>query len=354
MSPSNIIIRAILPEDIPGLHSTLNHPQVVENSIYLTTTEYSDTQETFQHSKPGQHRRVAVLDGQIVAYGLLNHIQRARMQHTSELEIYVHPDWWGQGIDAQMMANLLNLADNWFHIWRLTLETFAAHESAQQLATKFGFEQEGIRGHAAFGNGRFQDTILYARLNPPNLDVPRIQLDPSPLMPPLNLLTEKPTITIRPAHPDDASDLSALWQHPLVCATTLQMPSQEIWQTKQRMDGPPPAGMHRLVADDNGRCVGMITVRQRQNPRLMHCGGIGMMVHRDYWGLGIGSQLMAAILDITDNWLNLTRVQLEVNTDNPAAIRLYEKFGFEIEGTHKYHAFGNGRWADSYFMARLR
>ncbi|MFO7683801.1 MAG: GNAT family N-acetyltransferase, partial [Chloroflexota bacterium] len=70
--------------------------------------------------------------------------------------------------------------------------------------------------------------------------------------------------------------------------------------------------------------------------------------------LGIGSRLMEGILDITDNWLDLRRVELEVNTDNPAAIRLYQKFGFEIEGTHKFHAFGNGRWADSYFMARLR
>jgi putative acetyltransferase len=327
---------------------------VAEYSSNLPTTEISDTQETFRQAKPGQHRLVGLLDGQIVAYGFLNHIQRARMQHTGELEIYIHPDQWGQGFATQMMEKLLDLADNWFHLWRLSFETFTDNEGAQHLVAKFGFSQEGIRRKAVFGNGRFQDTSLYARLNPPHLDVPRIQLDPSPLMPPLNLLTERPPITIRPAHPDDASDLSTLWQHPLVCATTLQMPSQEIWQTRQRMDGPPPAGLHRLVADDNGRCVGMITVNQRQNPRQIHCGGLGMMVHRDYWGMGIGSQLMAAILDISDNWLGLTRVELEVNTDNPAAIHIYEKFGFEIEGVHKFHNIGNGRWADSYFMARLK
>ncbi|MBE2223705.1 MAG: GNAT family N-acetyltransferase [Anaerolineae bacterium] len=347
-------IRAIQPDDIPGLHAIISHPQVAENGLHLYTTEFSDTQEQFQKSKPGVHRLVGELDGQVVVHGQLRQYQRARLTHTGELGIYVHPDFWGQGIGTQMMEKLLDIADNWLPIWRLNLETFSHNKAARRLAEKFGFKREGVQRKAAFGNGRFQDITIYARLKPPNLDVPRIQLDPPPLMPALNLLTEKPAITIRPAHPDDASDLSTLWQHPLVCATTLQMPSQEIWQTKQRMDGPPPAGLHRLVADDNGRCVGMITVNQRQNPRQTHCGGIGMMVHRNYWGWGIGTQLMAAILDITDNWLGLTRVELEVNTDNPAAIRLYQKFGFEIEGTHKLHALGNGRWADSYFMARLR
>ena len=354
MSDSFLIIRSIHPDDIPNLHALLSHSQINENSLHFAIAEYSDTQAIFQQSKPGHHRLIGVRNDQIVACGLLKHIQRARLQHTAALEIYVHPTQWGQGIATQMMEKLLDMADNWLNLWRLTLEIFAHNEAAQHLAEKFGFEQEGIQRKSVFGNGRFQDTILYARLTPPNLDMPRIHLDPSPLMPPHHLLEERPSITIRPAHPDDVNDLSALWQHPLVCATTLQMPSQEIWQTRQRMDGPPPAGLHRLVADDNGRCVGMITVNQRQNPRQMHVGGIGMMVQPDYWGMGIGSQLMAAILEITDNWLNLTRVELEVNTDNPAAVHLYQKFGFEIEGTHKLHGFGNGRWADSYFMARLR
>jgi len=354
MSLANLHIRSIQPDDIPGLHAIMSHPQVAKTGLYLYTTEYSDTQEQFQKSKAGVHRLVGILNGQVVAHGLLRQIQRPRLTHTGEPGVYVHPDFWGQGIATQMMEKLIDLADNWLNLWRLNLETFSHNEASSRLAENFGFELEGVKKKVAFGNGRFLDTNYYTRLTPPNLDVPRIHLDPSPFIPSPNPPSERPKITIRPAHPDDIDDLYTLFQHPLVCATTMQMPSQEIWMTKRRMDGPPPAGLHRLVADDNGRCVGLCTVWQRQQPRQTHCGGIGMMVHPDYWGFGIGSQLMAAILDITDNWLNLTRIELEVNTDNPAAVRLYEKFNFEIEGTHTQHAFGNGRWADSYFMARLK
>jgi putative acetyltransferase len=63
---------------------------------------------------------------------------------------------------------------------------------------------------------------------------------------------------------------------------------------------------------------------------------------------------MEAALDLADNWLNLTRVELTVYTDNAAGIALYEKFGFEIEGTHRRYAFRNGEYADAYSMARVR
>ena len=63
---------------------------------------------------------------------------------------------------------------------------------------------------------------------------------------------------------------------------------------------------------------------------------------------------MRAGLDLSDNWLNLTRLELEVYTDNDAAIRMYEKFGFSHEGILRQHAFRDGQYVDSAVMARFR
>ena len=62
-------------------------------------------------------------------------------------------------------------------------------------------------------------------------------------------------------------------------------------------------------------------------PRRKHAGAIGICVHEEWQGKGVGTVLMRAIVDLADNWLNLTRLELEVFADNEAAIHLYERFG---------------------------
>ena len=63
---------------------------------------------------------------------------------------------------------------------------------------------------------------------------------------------------------------------------------------------------------------------------------------------------MEAAIDMTDNWLNLKRVELDVYTDNARAIHLYKNFGFEIEGTRRALSFREGEYVDTYAMARLK
>jgi len=348
---SQLHIRTVRPDDVPALHELLTYPAVVRWTELDPSREYRQTAVEFEAPKTGVHRLVAVRDGRVVAYGRLQQMMRSRLQHIALPSFYVHPDVWGQGIGRRLFAALLTLADNWLNTWRLELPLMPDNTAARHMAEAAGFAVEGVMRQAVFGDGRFHDHILYTRLRPPAA----AQNHPTtpPPTPPVHVVDASQVI-IRPTRPEDTDDVNAMWRSPLVARTTLQMPSQEMWHARSRVGEAPPPGGHRLSAEDNGRVIGLITVFQKQNPRLMHIGDLGMMVHPDYWGLGIGSRLMTAILDIADNWLDLRRVELEVNTDNPAAVALYQKFGFEIEGTKRFHAFGDGRWADSYFMGRLK
>ena len=79
-----------------------------------------------------------------------------------------------------------------------------------------------------------------------------------------------------------------------------------------------------------------------------------MAVRDDWHGKGVGTALMEAALDLAENWLGLTRIELSVYTDNTAGVALYKKFGFEVEGTHRRYALRNGEYVDAYSMARIR
>ncbi|NNH33417.1 GNAT family N-acetyltransferase, partial [Rhizobium sp. SEMIA 4085] len=88
--------------------------------------------------------------------------------------------------------------------------------------------------------------------------------------------------------------------------------------------------------------------------RRNHAASNGMGVHDDFTGKGIGSALLAELIDMADNWLNIKRLELSVYTDNGAAIALYRRFGFEEEGLLKAFAFRAGGYVDAYAMARVR
>lgn len=161
-------------------------------------------------------------------------------------------------------------------------------------------------------------------------------------------------ITIRATEPADFDAIRETMAQPLAYAGTLQvpMPSAEMW--KKRL-AESPASDHALVAEVDGKVVGNIGLHAIQKSRRRaHVAAIGMAVHDAYHGKGVGSALIKSAIDLADNWLQYTRLELTVYTDNAAALSLYKKFGFEIEGTHKQYAFRNGVYVDSYSMARIR
>ena len=113
---------------------------------------------------------------------------------------------------------------------------------------------------------------------------------------------------------------------------------------------------HMLVAEveEEGikRVVGIASLSVNKANRVRHSGSIGIMVGKEYHGMGIGRALMTNLIDIADNWLMLIRIELGVFTDNEKAINLYKSLGFQIEGIRKYAIIRNGKYDDDYLMAR--
>ena len=161
-------------------------------------------------------------------------------------------------------------------------------------------------------------------------------------------------LTIRRAEPDDYTAVYEMFTTPGVFSGTLQLPYPSRAQWRQRL-AETSDSYYNLVAVVNDRVIGILGVETfPSRPRRRHVGKIGISVHDDWQGKGVGAALMQAGIELADNWLNLTRLELEVYADNEAAIRLYERFGFVYEGTLRQHAFRDGQYVDSNMMGRLR
>lgn len=163
----------------------------------------------------------------------------------------------------------------------------------------------------------------------------------------------RPAVRVRAMEATDWRDLYEIWSQPGVIWGTSLVPHQSADAVKQKIENP-PEGLVRLVAEIEGRVVGVGTLHLIRSPRRSHAAGLGMSVHPDFWSRGVGTALLQAIVDLADNWLNISRLELTVFIDNAAAIHVYEKAGFRIEGTHRAYVFRDGEYVDTYFMARIR
>ena len=126
-------------------------------------------------------------------------------------------------------------------------------------------------------------------------------------------------VSVRHAEPDDYEALHKIFSGPRVIEGTLQLPlpSAEMWRKRLSEK---PESLYALVACADGEVVGDLGLETYPTRwRRRHVGEIGMAVRDDWQGKGVGTVLMEAALDLADNWLNLTRIELSVYTDNASA-----------------------------------
>ncbi len=166
-------------------------------------------------------------------------------------------------------------------------------------------------------------------------------------------------VTLRRARPDDADAFVAMMSDAAVYPGTMQLPYADAAVWRHRLTNPAAttgivtADLH-LVAVHDGQLIGSAGLHPAgASVRRRHAMGLGITVTSAWQGQGVGHLLMMAMCEHADRWVGLLRLELTVFTDNSRAIALYQRHGFEIEGTHRAYGLRDGVLVDVHSMARL-
>ncbi|WP_426980093.1 N-acetyltransferase family protein [Bacillus pseudomycoides] len=89
-----------------------------------------------------------------------------------------------------------------------------------------------------------------------------------------------------------------------------------------------------LVAEVNNRIVGFSRCEGVYLKRFTHKVEFGVCVLKEFWGYGIGKNLLKEYMSWADA-NGIKKMTLNVLETNGKAIKLYERLGFEIEGILK-------------------
>lgn len=82
----------------------------------------------------------------------------------------------------------------------------------------------------------------------------------------------------------------------------------------------------------NGKTVGTAGINAvGDSIKVRHRAEFGIAVEKAFWGLGIGKELIAACIECA-RAAGYSQLELDVVADNPAAVSLYKKLGFEEYG----------------------
>ena len=267
-----------------------------------------------------------------------------RRSHHARMSLEYLPNYTDAA--RKLLNETVQVNEQWLQQSRLQIVVPSSADDQIEIIKSCGFVQEARLQDAIRIDGKWADELVFARVNAP-------QMEP---VPPEDILDVRPKervkVTVRGGASDDWAAIHNLWSQPSVIWGTLQIPYPSMDMHRKRIVEQTPAQLWPLTAIVADEIVGNCSVYRDKHNRS-HVGHIGMMVDKEYQGMGVGNALMEAIMSLAHGWLGLKRLQLEVFTDNHRAVSLYEKFSFAHEGILRAYGFRQGIYADVHVMGLI-
>lgn len=107
-----------------------------------------------------------------------------------------------------------------------------------------------------------------------------------------------------------------------------------------------------FLCEIENKIVGICSIEGVNKIRIKHRVDLAITVLKNYWGNKIGEKLIDYAIEYCKS-NSIKKIELIVRIDNERAIKLYKKFGFEIEGEIKKFIYFGGNYYNCYFMGLL-
>lgn len=121
---------------------------------------------------------------------------------------------------------------------------------------------------------------------------------------------------------------------------------------KSSLAGAKARGDFVIVAEEHAEIVGFLWAERGAPNRIRHTAYIVTGIRKAWQGKGIGT----AFFGMLDDWANqngVLRLELTVECNNTAALHLYEKMGFAVEGRRRKAMRVSGEYIDEFYMGKL-
>lgn len=107
-----------------------------------------------------------------------------------------------------------------------------------------------------------------------------------------------------------------------------------------------------VVLKSSGKVIGSVSFHRIEKEH--HRAELGYMLHPDYWGKGLVTEAVRAIVDYGFRELNFHSIEAIIDPDNTASASVLNKLHFVKEAHFKENFVHNGRFTDTAIYSLLK
>ncbi|HIW20626.1 MAG TPA: GNAT family N-acetyltransferase [Candidatus Dorea intestinavium] len=108
-----------------------------------------------------------------------------------------------------------------------------------------------------------------------------------------------------------------------------------------------------ILALDGDKIVCIGTISSTAKVKGRHVGELGIVVTEEYQGQGIGTEMIKRLIAWSKGNGITTKIQLDTLEVNKKAVKLYQDFGFEIEGNLRNSTLYDGKYYNLLVMGLM-